>query len=47
VTRGGVEHISGSIAGTPVALDWIARRLGRAAEQPVTEVVEPSAKEAA
>jgi hypothetical protein len=28
VTRGGVDHISGAIAGTPVALEWLARRLG-------------------
>ncbi len=27
VTRGGVDHISGAVAGTPVALDWLARRL--------------------
>ena len=27
VTRGGVDHVSGAIAGTPVALDWIGRRL--------------------
>src|SRR5205823_1568098 len=27
VTRGGVDHISGAIAGTPIAIDWIARRL--------------------
>jgi pimeloyl-ACP methyl ester carboxylesterase len=47
VTRGGVEHLSGAVAGTPVALDWISRRLGRPAEQPVSEVVEPSTEEAA
>jgi alpha-beta hydrolase superfamily lysophospholipase len=47
VTRGGMEHLSGAVAGTPVALDWISRRLGRAAEQPVTEVVEPTSQEAA
>ncbi len=29
VTRGGVDHISGAFAGTPVAIDWIARRLRR------------------
>jgi hypothetical protein len=46
VTRGGVEHISGAVAGTPVALEWISRRLGRAAEQPVTPVVEPAAEAA-
>src|SRR5205807_9134857 len=27
VTRGGVDHISGAVAGTPIALDWLARRL--------------------
>jgi hypothetical protein len=27
VTRGGVDHISGALAGTPIAIDWIARRL--------------------
>jgi len=49
VTRGGVEHISGAVAGTPVALDWIARRLNRRAEpaNPVVEVVDPQAAEAA
>ncbi len=31
VTRGGVDHISGAFAGTPVAIDWLARRLRRAA----------------
>jgi len=34
VTRGGVEHISGAVAGTPVALDWLARRLARARSAP-------------
>jgi pimeloyl-ACP methyl ester carboxylesterase len=29
VTRGGVDHISGAVAGTPIALDWLARRLAR------------------
>jgi fermentation-respiration switch protein FrsA (DUF1100 family) len=29
ITKGGFDHISGAIAGTPIALDWIARRLGR------------------
>ncbi len=27
ITRGGVDHISGAVAGTPIALDWLARRL--------------------
>lgn len=49
VTRGGVDHISGAVAGTPVALDWLARRLGRGARrQPALGVVvETSAREAA
>jgi fermentation-respiration switch protein FrsA (DUF1100 family) len=34
VTRGGVDHISGAVAGTPVALDWMTRRLKRAGEVP-------------
>jgi hypothetical protein len=29
VTRGGVDHISGAVAGMPVAVDWVARRLER------------------
>jgi fermentation-respiration switch protein FrsA (DUF1100 family) len=37
VTRGGFEHISGGVAGAPVALDWIARRLKRAGEVPAPE----------
>lgn len=49
ITRGGVDHISGAVAGTPVALEWLARRLegrhrrGRpadAAPVPVTVVGE-------
>jgi alpha-beta hydrolase superfamily lysophospholipase len=27
ITRGGVDHISGAVAGTPVALEWLSRRL--------------------
>jgi hypothetical protein len=27
VIRGGVDHLSGAVAGTPVAIDWIARQL--------------------
>lgn len=27
VTRGGFDHISGAVAGTPVALDWLSGRL--------------------
>jgi len=44
VTRGGVDHLSGALAGTPVALDWLARRLQRGAagsQPPVSTVVEP------
>ena len=27
VTRGGLDHISGGVAGAPVALDWLSKRL--------------------
>jgi len=45
VTKGGVDHISGAVAGTPVALDWLSRRLGRGAQvqPPVAAVVEEAA----
>jgi hypothetical protein len=29
VTRGGLDHISGAVAGMPVAIDWVARRMGK------------------
>jgi hypothetical protein len=46
VTKGGVDHISGAVAGTPVALDWLSRRLGRGAQvqPPVATVVEDAAQ---
>ncbi|MBV9194818.1 MAG: hypothetical protein JO168_11795 [Solirubrobacterales bacterium] len=50
VTRGGVDHLSGALAGTPVALDWIARRLDGAARKvtpPVDLIVPESAEHAA
>jgi fermentation-respiration switch protein FrsA (DUF1100 family) len=49
VTRGGVDHISGAVAGTPVALDWLSRRLGRGASapRPIESVIEDPAREAA
>jgi pimeloyl-ACP methyl ester carboxylesterase len=47
VTRGGVDHISGALAGTPVALEWLARRLGRAPAQPAVATVVEDADEAA
>jgi dienelactone hydrolase len=43
VTRGGVDHISGAFAGTPVAIDWLARRLRRHGV-PVPEPVNPVAE---
>jgi pimeloyl-ACP methyl ester carboxylesterase len=46
VTRGGLDHISGAVAGTPVALDWLARRLGRRRDHgqpPLETVVEKAA----
>jgi fermentation-respiration switch protein FrsA (DUF1100 family) len=48
VTRGGVDHISGAIAGTPVALDWIGRRLARKVRMPdPAPVVDQAAHRAA
>jgi len=29
ITRGGFDHISGAVAGAPVALDWLAERFAR------------------
>jgi alpha-beta hydrolase superfamily lysophospholipase len=29
VTRGGLDHISGGVAGSPVALEWLSKRLER------------------
>jgi alpha-beta hydrolase superfamily lysophospholipase len=42
VTRGGVDHISGGVAGMPVALGWVAGRLRRAGAvvPPVDPVVD-------
>lgn len=34
VTRCGLDHISGALAGTPVALDWLARRLAEKSGEP-------------
>jgi pimeloyl-ACP methyl ester carboxylesterase len=34
VTSGGVDHISGAVAGTPIAVDWISRRLRGASGRP-------------
>jgi fermentation-respiration switch protein FrsA (DUF1100 family) len=31
VTRGGFDHISGAVAGMPIALDWLSRRIERGA----------------
>jgi Secretory lipase len=49
ITRGGVDHISGAVAGTPVALDWLARRLHRSAggRPPIATVVADAARKAA
>jgi hypothetical protein len=49
VTRGGVDHISGAVAGTPVALDWIGRRLARKVSlpDPAPVVVDESEPQAA
>jgi len=46
VTRGGLDHLSGAVAGTPVALEWLARRLGRRPQQPPVEtVIEEASRE--
>jgi hypothetical protein len=50
VTRGGVDHISGAVAGTPVAIDWLHRRLNGAADRvapPENLVVAEDAERAA
>jgi hypothetical protein len=49
VTRGGFDHISGAVAGTPVALEWLAKRLGRGsiAQPDPAGVVEKPARAAA
>jgi Secretory lipase len=49
MTRGGFDHISGAVAGTPVALEWLARRLGRASDVPrdLEGIVEKPARAAA
>lgn len=49
VTRGGMDHISGAMAGTPIALDWMAKRVGRGArvQPPVEDVLEEPARRAA
>jgi fermentation-respiration switch protein FrsA (DUF1100 family) len=48
VTRGGVDHISGAVAGTPVALDWLGRRLSRRSQPaPVASVVQAAPAKAA
>jgi Secretory lipase len=47
VTRGGVDHISGGVAGMPVALSWIAGRLRRraaVARRPGSVVAMPARK---
>jgi hypothetical protein len=33
VTRGGVDHITGAIAGMPIAVDWVARRMARSRQR--------------
>ena len=39
ITRGGFDHISGAVAGAPVALDWLEKRLANAAGTPPNNVV--------
>jgi fermentation-respiration switch protein FrsA (DUF1100 family) len=42
VIRGAVDHISGAVAGTPVALNWLSQKLahGRRVQPPVASVAE-------
>jgi hypothetical protein len=48
VTRGGFDHISGAVAGAPVALEWVARRLkGAARVSPSEDLVIVESDEAA
>ena len=41
VTRGGFDHISGAVAGAPVALDWLEKQLGRRGAPPQPSNVVP------
>ena len=34
ITRGGFDHISGAVAGAPVALDWLEKRLAERGSEP-------------
>lgn len=49
VTRGGVDHISGAVAGTPIAVDWIARRFRSETRRarPATSAGDQAEREAA
>jgi pimeloyl-ACP methyl ester carboxylesterase len=49
VTKGGLDHISGALAGTPVALDWLGRRLrpGARGRSELTRVMATAPREAA
>jgi alpha-beta hydrolase superfamily lysophospholipase len=49
VTRGGLDHISGGVAGAPVALDWLSKRLEHRSLRTPANVVplEPVAARAA
>lgn len=39
LTRGGLDHISGGFAGAPVAIDWLAQRLGHRSPRTPANVV--------
>lgn len=50
ITRGGVDHITGAVAGLPVALTWLGRRLasdGREAPEPDEPIAAPAQRRAA
>jgi fermentation-respiration switch protein FrsA (DUF1100 family) len=41
ITRGGFDHISGAVAGAPVALDWLEKQLARRGASPQPANVVP------
>jgi hypothetical protein len=41
VTRGGFDHISASVVGAPVALDWLGRRIARSGVHVAPPLAEP------
>ncbi len=46
-TRGGFDHITGAVAGGPVALDWLGRQIARHSSAQLTGRAAPSHRQAA